>query len=223
MVKKYMPTPLKTNPDIPKPVIILGAGGHAKVLIETLRQSGREIIGITDPTKASGSEYLGVNVLGNDDSIFIFSTDEVLLVNGIGSFPRNNLRWELTARMEASGYKFAEVIHPSAVIASDVVLENGVQVFAGVIIQPGTHIGRSCIINTGVIIDHDCDINDECHLAPGVTLSGNVFVGEGTHIGTGTTVIQNINIGEGCIIAAGSTIYKDIANNTKYIKPRKTG
>lgn len=214
---------LKTNPDIPKPVIILGAGGHAKVLIEALHRSGREIIGITDPTKAVGSEYFGVNVIGNDDSLFEFSQDEVLLVNGIGTIPGKNLRWELTARMEDNGYRFTEVIHPSAVIAGDVGLENGVQIMAGVVIQSGTRIGRSCIINTGVIIDHDCDINDECHLAPGVTLSGSVYVGKGTHIGTGSIVIQNVTIGKGCIIAAGSIIHKDIANNITYIQPRMSG
>jgi len=204
-----------------KPVIVLGAGGHAKVLIEALRQSGREIVGLTDPAKTGTHEYFGVKILGDDDVVFNYSPDEVVLVNGIGSMPGNSLRRELNNRMEDKGFQFTQVIYPSAVLASDVEIDNGVQIMAGVVIQPGVSIGRSCIINTGVVVDHDCIIHDDSHLAPGVTLSGNVVVGKRTHIGTGASVIQGISIGQDCVIAAGSIIHKDIPANTKFIQLRE--
>ena len=203
-----------------KPIIVLGAGGHSKVLIEALRMSDRPILGITDPNKIKASEFYGIKVLGDDDAVLKYSPDEVLLVNGIGIMPDNNIRFKINQRMKENGFLFTSVIHPSAVIASDVEINEGTQIMAGVVIQPGVHIGQSCIINTGVIIDHDCVINDGCHLAPGVSLSGNVTVGRRTHIGTGASIIQAITIGEGCIVAAGSVVYEDVYPNTKYIQMR---
>lgn len=201
-----------------KPVIILGAGGHAKVLIDILLMLNREIIGIVGPQKPAGTEFSGIKVLGNDEEISKYSPKEIELVNGIGSIPGKNTRWQITEEMEKKGFIFSQVIHPSAVIANDVILDIGAQIMAGSIIQPSVHIGKFCLINTGVIIDHDCYIHDDCHLAPGVTLSGNVTVGKRTHIGTGSSVIHNINIGDNCIIAAGSIIYKNISANVKFIQ-----
>lgn len=204
--------------DYGRPIIVLGSGGHAKVLIEALRQSGREIMGLTDPAKTGTTEYFGVKILGDDDMVFNYSPDEVVLANGIGAMPGNNLRRELNDRMEEKNFQFTQVIHPSAVLASDVEIDNGAQIMAGVVIQPGVSVGRSCIINTGAVVDHDCIIHDDCHLAPGVTLSGNVVVNKGTHIGTGASVIQGITIGQDCVIAAGSAVYKDISAGNKYIQ-----
>lgn len=203
-----------------KPVIVLGAGGHAKVIIEALRRLDRKIIGLTDPNQIEGSECFGVKVLGNDDVVLKYSPEEVLLVNGIGAMPDNKTRFKLNERIKENGFQFTQVIHPSAVIASDAKIRNGTQIMAGVVIQPGVYIGQSCIINTGAIVEHDCIINDDCHLAPGVTLSGNVTIGDRTHIGTGASIIQSIAIGQDCVVAAGSIVYEDIPSNTKYIQNR---
>ncbi len=211
---------MKTDSNIKKPIIVLGAGGHAKVLIEALRLLEREIIGITDPAMLDSPEYFGVKVLGDDSQVFNYSSNEVELVNGIGAMPGNNLRRMLSESMEQRGYKFTEVIHPSAVIASDVEIGSGAQIMAGVVIQPSVSVGRSCIINTGVNLDHDCVIHDDCHLAPGVTLSGNIDIGKRTHIGTGASIIQGITVGKDCVIAAGSVVYKDVPLKTKYIQQR---
>jgi sugar O-acyltransferase (sialic acid O-acetyltransferase NeuD family) len=193
-----------------KPIIILGAGGHAKVIIETLRLSNREIIGCVTPDLDTGSTFSGFTVLGDDTAIYNYSADEIELVNGIGTLPRQNLRWNLAMKMRDKGYQFTKVIHPSAIIANDVVLADGVQVMAGVVIQPGTLVGKDTIINTAVIIDHDCTFAENCHLAPGVVCSGGISVGKNVHIGTGTKIIQGINIGKESIIAASSTIYKNV-------------
>ena len=193
-----------------RPVIIIGAGGHAKVIFEALGLSGRVVLGFVTPDLEVGTELCSSTVLGDDSIIFNYSVNEVDLVNGVGALPGKNIRWKLASSISEKGYRFTVVIHPDAVVASDVVLKEGSQVMAGVVIQPGTIIGKNTIINTGSIIDNDCIIAENCHVETGVVCSGDVNIGRNVHIGTGACIIQGINIGEGSIIAAGSTIYKDV-------------
>jgi UDP-perosamine 4-acetyltransferase len=198
------------------PVILLGAGGHAKVLIEALLQSGKAITGIVDPDpKLTDTKILGVPVLGGDDVVNEFPPSQVHLVNGLGSVGLPVKRQQLFERFKGTGYNFATVVHPSAVVASDVVLGEGAQVMAGVVIQPGCRIGINSIINTRASVDHDCIIDNHVHISPGVTLSGGVAVGVCSHIGTGATVIQGISISNGCLVAAGAVVTKDISDGTK--------
>lgn len=193
------------------PVIILGAGGHAKVLIEALLASSAVITGVVDPNlKLAESSILGVQVLGGDEVVNEFPPSEIQLVNGLGSVGFPVKRQQIFERFTSMGYNFATVIHPSVVIASDVVMGEGVQIMAGAVIQPGCIVGDNAIINTRASVDHDCNIGNHVHIAPGVTLSGGVTVGEASHIGTGATVIQGINIGGGCVIGAGALVLKDV-------------
>ena len=192
------------------PLLILGAGGHAKVLLEALFQEQHKIIGVAAPHLDSGDDYLGLAVIGSDEVVFEYNTQEVLLINGVGSLPGKQNRWDLSVTMRERGYRFGSVIHPNSTIATDVLFAEGVQLMAGAIIQPGCKIGRDSIINTGAQIDHDTIVGDQCHISPSVTLSGDVQVGNNVHIGTGVQVIQGINIGEGSVIAAGTTVYKDV-------------
>lgn len=200
-----------------KPVIVLGAGGHAKVVIDMLQCCGREIIGLTSAADCDEIAPMGIQNLGDDDSILRYPPGEIELANGIGAMPDSDLRRKLTVRMAERGYLFTRVIHPSAVIANGVEIGEGAQIMAGTVVQPGVKIGHSCIINTGVTVDHDCVIHSDCHLAPGVTICGNVVIYENTLIGTGGSIIQGITIGKDCIVAAGVTVYRDIPDNTRHI------
>ena len=203
-----------------RPLIILGAGGHAKVLAEILIGQGHNILGLVTPNNRSKLAISGLSVLGDDDAISAFQPEEVLLVNGIGAIPGRNTRWKVAVRMRESGYAFANVIHPNAIIASDIKLSEGVQIMAGSVIQSGTQIGRNSIINTGVLVDHDCQINENCHLAPGVVCCGSVLIGEGCFVGAGATIIQNVTIGNNAIIAAGSIVNKNVAGGLTLIQKR---
>lgn len=202
-------------------IIILGAGGHARVIADVLVKSGYKILGFVAPDKERDSLYFGYRIIGGDNVLDSYIDRDFLLANGIGFLPGRPLRWNLAKKMREKGYTFVNVIHPSAILADDVVLDEGVQVMAGSIIQPGVHIGQDTIINTGTCIDHDCDIGKNVHLAPGVILSGSVKIGDGVHIGTGTSVIQRKRIGSGTVIAAASVIYHDIPENVTYIQPRR--
>jgi len=195
------------------PVIILGAGGHAKVLIDSLLADSTVIAGIVDPNPSlAGTKILGVPVLGEEDIVKEYPPSEILLVNGLGSVGLPVNRQQLFVKIKTMGYDFATVVHPSAVVASDVILGEGAQVMAGAIIQPGCRIGVNSIINTRASVDHDCIIGAHVHISPGVTMSGGVTVGTCCHIGTGATAIQGISIGKGCLVAAGAVVTKDIAD-----------
>jgi sugar O-acyltransferase (sialic acid O-acetyltransferase NeuD family) len=193
------------------PVIILGTGGHAKVLIDALRRQSVAILGATDidPGKA-GQLFFGVRILGSDEVVAQYTSSVICLVNGVGSARSVVLRKELFLRFKNRGNSFANVVHPSAVIASDASLDEGAQIMAGAVLQAGCRIGANVIVNTRVAVDHDCHVGEHVHLAPGVTLSGGVVIGSDTHVGVGATIIQGIRIGSGCLIAAGAVVVRDV-------------
>lgn len=200
------------------PVIILGAGGHAKVLIDALRLRSVEVLGLTDADPGKkGQLLLGVSVIGSDEEIAKYPAETVRLVNGLGSVGVGPNRGRLFERFKSDGYQFANVIHPSAIIAPDVILSEGVQIMAGAIVQTGSRIGNNVIINTRAAVDHDCHVGDHAHISPGVTFSGGVLVGENTHVGTGATVIQNIRIGCNCLVAAGAVVVRDVPDGAKVV------
>lgn len=197
-------------------MIILGAGGHAKVLIDALRLRSVEVLGVTDADPGKkGQLLLGVSVIGGDEEIMKYPSETIRLVNGLGSVGVGSNRGRLFEHFKSDGYQFANVIHPSAIIAPDVILSEAVQVMAGAIIQTGSHIGKNVIINTRAAVDHDCHVGDHAHISPGVTFSGGVLVGENTHVGTGATVIENIRIGCNCLVAAGAVVVRNVPDGAK--------
>jgi len=196
------------------PVLIIGGGGHAKVLIDSLRLCSVPILGIidADPSKAGG-ECSGIRIIGGDESIKSYDPRTVQLVNAVGSVRQPKVRTAIYQKFKVMGFTFSRVIHPSAIVASDCFLGEGVQIMAGVVIQPGVTIGNNALVNTRATIDHDCRIGDHAHISPGVTLSGGVIVGNGVHIGAGATVIQGVTIGAQSVIGAGSMVIDNIPGN----------
>lgn len=200
-----------------KPLLIIGAGGHASVLVDILRQQKREILGVVSPQIESKSKVFdGIEHFKSDDDVLKFDNQSVNLVNGIGSLPGNHLRTVLFNKFKTLGYEFETVVANNAIVSDYVELAEGVQIFTGVIVQTNVSIGANTIINTGSIIEHDCAIGRHNHIAPGVTLSGHVLTSEYVHIGTGASVIQSVSIGGNSIIGAGAIATKNIADNMVY-------
>lgn len=194
-----------------KGIIIVGAGGHGKVVADALRASGELVLGFTDRDTALTSPAEGQSILGNDDLLSECDRGLVRLALGVGSTRPGDVRRKVHNHFRQKGFRFATVIHPSAVVAEDVVLEDGCQVMAGAVIQPGSRLGTCSIVNTNASVDHDCIIGSFAHIAPGVTLSGGVVLGDGCHIGTGASIIQNVSIGANAFITAGSVVTDHIA------------
>jgi sugar O-acyltransferase (sialic acid O-acetyltransferase NeuD family) len=191
------------------PLIIIGGGGHAKVLVSTLLLQQRKVLGFVD-LKPTVPPLLGLAHLGDDGVVFLHSPDQVRLVNGVGSIDSTVLHRTVYEKFRDRQYIFETVIHPSAVMAPDVQIGDAVQVMAGVVVQPGSRLGANAIINTGARVDHDCSIDAHAHIAPGVTLSGNVHIGEGTHIGAGSTVIQGVDVGAAALVGAGAVVIENV-------------
>lgn len=194
----------------------MGAGGHARVLLDILIRQGHKIVGITSANPHDFMcRILEIPVIGSDKLIFNYRTDSVLLVNGLGMMPGKNTRCQLYEYFKGQGYTFAQVIHPSAIISSDIKILEGVQIMAGAIIQTGAVIAENTIINTRVVVDHDSFIDKHVHLATGATVAGGVSIGEGTFVGAGATIIQGIKIGAHCVVAAGAVVVRDLPDGTK--------
>lgn len=196
----------------PENYILLGAGGHAKVVLDLIRLAKITLTGVNDPKIPAGSLWNdSIPGLGDDDIAHRYPPISTRLFNGIGSLPGNGLRSQLFERFRAEGYRFQALVHPSAIVAEDTSIGEGAQIMAGAILQPGCRIGANSIINTGAIIDHDCVIGQHCHIAPGAVLSGAVTLGESVHIGTGAAVIQGVDLGDRTVVGAGATAKRNLA------------
>ena len=193
-------------------VLIYGASGHGKVIIDIVEREGRyKIVGILDDDPAiQGRALCGYPILGGVDLLNEGTYHDCKLILAIGN---NRARKRLWEKLRELGYELACAIHPSAQIARDVSIGPGTVIMANTAINSGSSVGGNAIINTGATIDHDCVIEDYVHISPGAHLAGNVKVGELTHIGIGVSVIQGVKIGKGVIIGTGAAVIDDIPDN----------
>lgn len=200
-------------------IIIIGAGGHAKVLMDMIQQAGNfNLIGLVDKNFPADKKILGMPILGNDTILPDLLAQGInLAVIGVGSTKNNSIRKKLYEQTLRLGFVMPALIHPRAIIAKNVKIESGAQIMAGAIIQTGVKIGRNTIINTGVQIDHDCLIGQNIHIAPGAVLSGNVVVEDSAFVGAGATIIQNITIGQEAIVGAGAVVVKNVLAKTQVV------
>lgn len=201
-----------------KELVLIGGGGHCKVVIDAIRNSRKfSIYGIVDKNLPKGKLIYGVKVIGADDALpELFKKGIRNAFISIGSIGNCEVRKRIHHKLKNLGFRLPVIVHPKAVVAGGVKLAHGTFVAAGVVINPGVRIGQNSIINTSSSIDHDCTIGNFVHIAPGVTLSGSVSVGDETHIGIGANVIENINIGKKCFLRGGTTLSEDIKDGVKF-------
>lgn len=184
----------------PNQIAVVGAGGHAKVVVATAQAAGFDVVGIYDDDRLRrGDTLLGVKVRGA-----VAEAGEQPAVLGIGE---NVVRRKLAEDLKCT---WVTVVHPQAIVHESVEIGAGTVVFAGAVIQPETVIGRQAIVNTGATIDHDCHIGDYVHVAPGVNLAGSVAVEEGVLMGIGACAIPGISVGAWAIVGAGAAITADV-------------
>lgn len=198
-----------------KPLVLLGAGEHAKVLQALIKASGHSIVGVCDPAlKATGVQFWrGLPVLGDDSLLDVLDSKNIELVNCIGKLTLCPIRERIFNKACSKGFKFPALVHPYSWVAPGVILNPGVQIMAGAIVQPDVVIGENAIINSRTSIDHDCVIGKNVHIAPGATLCGGVLVGDGSFVGAGVTIIQHVAIGSQSVIGAGITVLKSVGDH----------
>ena len=191
------------------PIVLLGAGGHGRVLLDILLQQSYEVLAIADPAFKKIQSLTNIPLI-DDQAVVKYSPDEVLLVNGLGSVGDTGKRQHLYEYFKTRGYKFATVTHASAVISPRTELGEGVQVMAGAIVQTSVNIASNSIINTKATVEHDCTVGAHVHIASGAILCGGIQIGDGAHIGAGATIIQGLSIGKRSIVGAGAVVIKDM-------------
>lgn len=201
----------------PKKIVLVGGGGHSRVVLHTLQRSKiYQIVGFVDKNLMRGTSVNGFQVLGDDEALEdVYARGCHQAFIAIGSVGDVGSRRRIFERLKALDFSLPSLVDSDAVVADSAQIAAGTYVAAGVVIQPGSRIGQNAIINTGAVVDHDCFLGDFVHLAPGSTLSGGVKVGEGTHIGTGSSVIEGVSIGRETIIGAGSVVVQDIPDFCK--------
>lgn len=181
-------------------IVLYGASGHCKVIIDILQCNNQKIAEVIDDAPKSKS-ILGLPILNSKE--FDFSSAE----NMILSIGNNKIRKKLAGKFPVT---FVKAIHPKAIISNHAAVGEGTVVMAGAIINPGANIGNHCIINSGAVIEHDCKIGDYAHISPNASLAGGVVVEEGAQVGIGASVIQGVKIGKWAVIGAGAVIINDV-------------
>jgi sugar O-acyltransferase (sialic acid O-acetyltransferase NeuD family) len=189
-------------------VVIIGSGGHAKVVIEAIRASeGIEIVGLIDPSPAA-PYLLGLPVLGGEDILPRLRTQGI--AGAVVALGGNALRHRVGAKIEDLGFSLISVVHPSAFVSPSARLGKGVVVMARAVVGTETTIGSLAVVNTGAVLDHDNRLGLAAHIAPGCALAGNVWVGQRTLVGVGSAVRPGIRIGADAVIGAGSAVVADV-------------
>jgi acetyltransferase EpsM len=193
----------KMNPSAP--LIVYGAGGHGKVVVDIARQAGVAVALLLDD-EVTTPEFAGVKV----------TNSQVIDWDGLGPFSflvaigDNACRERIFRQLCSRGGVPRTLVHPFSSLSPNARLGAAVSVCAGAVINPGASIGDNCIINTSASIDHDCVVEEHSHICPGVRLAGNVRVGARTMIGIGASVLPGIQIGEGCRVGAGAVVNRDL-------------
>ena len=196
-------------------LVVFGAGGHAKVVIDIIEQQGTyEVAGLLDDDpKHKDKRFFGYPVLGTRAQLPALLSAQ--LRHAIVTIGDNASRTAVAAHLDQLGWRFASAVHPRASIGRGVEIGPGSVVMAGCVVNADTHLGRQVIVNTGATVDHDCRVEDAVHIAPGCHVCGGVSVGEGSLLGAGSTVTPGVRIGRKAIVGAGSTVIRDVADEAK--------
>lgn len=204
-----------------KPLVMLGAGGHAKVLLSLVQAAGLELLGVCDPVLSSQGvdRWRGIVVLGGDEVLDALEPASVDLINGVGQLVGGMGRRKIFASLKEKGFHFPVLVHPTAWVDATAILQEGVQIMAGVVIQADVVIGSNSIINTLAGIDHDCCLGEDVHVAPGATLCGGVQVNDRAFIASGATVIQGLTVGQDAVVGAGAVLVRNLAARQVLLGP----
>lgn len=195
-------------------VIILGAGGHAKVIADIVLKNNDNLLGFLDDNVDIGKKPIGnYSVIGkvNDCTQLYNADNNIKFIIGIGD---NKARERISKEYKLPYYT---AIHPTSTIGLEVKIQEGTVVAANATINVNSSIGKHCIINTGAIIEHDNEIEDFVHVSPNATIAGTVKIGKKTHIGIGASVKNNIYICEDSIIGAGAVVINNIEIKGTYV------
>src|SRR5271154_2154507 len=200
-------------------IVVIGGGGHAKVVISILHKTNYDVIGYTDH-KDHGA-VLGVPFLGSDRELNArqSATKQLAAVLCVGQVGLGETRCKIWngLQSELPFLHFPRIVSPAAIVNEEVTIADGAVIFDGAVINSGAHIGLGAIVNTNSTVEHDVTLSDWVHIAPGATISGSANIGRFSMIGAGATVIEGINIEAGCMVGAGAVVVSDLTEPGVYL------
>jgi UDP-perosamine 4-acetyltransferase len=205
-------------PASPIPILGLGAGSHAKSLLEAIRSLGTfEAVALVDDDRERlERELLGIAVDSNPDALDRLQRKGVRhAFVGVGGTSGAAARQRVFERLRDAGFELPPILHANAVVSPLARVGDGAQILACAVVNVHADVGQGAIVNTGAIVEHDCRVGDHAHVAPGARLAGLVTVGEGAHVGIGAVVIEGVRIGGGAFVAAGAVVVRDVEEGVR--------
>jgi sugar O-acyltransferase (sialic acid O-acetyltransferase NeuD family) len=197
------------------PLLLAGAGGHARACIDVVESEGRfAIAGLVGLAGEVGTSVLGYRVLGDDDALAELALAHRRALVTVGQIKTPAPRIQLFERLTNLGCEMPAVISPRAYVSKHATIGPGTIVMHGAIVNAGATIGRNCIINSQALVEHDAVVGDHCHVATNAVLNGGVRLGRGSFVGSGTHTRNGITIGANCVIGMGQRILKDCLDDT---------
>ena len=189
-----------------EPVVLVGAGGHAKVVADILSRSGVEIAGCICPS--GSSELTGIPWLGDDDALESLTARGFTAMHiAIGD---NARRRTMALCAKAAGFRLVSAVSECATVSQKAQIDAGVAIMPGAVVNADTFVGECAIINTGASVDHDCRIGAYVHIAPGCHIAGRAIVEEGAFLGVGVSVIPRMTIGSWAVVGAGAAVVRPV-------------
>lgn len=193
-------------------IVLVGGGGHCKVIIETLKELNiyDEIV-ITDADLTPGTKVLGCEVVGNDDCLqhlYDEGTTDAFIT--VGSIKSTVVRRKVADKIKAIGFNEPVIIDKTAIVAGSAQIGKGTYIGKKTVINADCKIGNHSIINTVAVMEHECVCGDFCHVSIGAICCGNVSLGNDVFVGANATIIQGLNVVDGTIVGAGVVVRKDI-------------
>jgi UDP-perosamine 4-acetyltransferase len=197
-------------------IVVIGGGGHAKVLVSVLKKLPWTLVGYTD-MKDDGP-LLGAPWLGDDEVLagLLAGRPGCCALVGIGKVDTRPVRAAAQLRLAGLGFTLPVVVSPQSVVNEGVRLGAGTMVFDGAVVNSDAVAGEGCILNTGSIVEHDCVLGADVHVAPGATVSGGSRIGDHCMVGAGATVVHGVSVCAGCLVGAGAVVTEHIGESGVY-------
>jgi sugar O-acyltransferase (sialic acid O-acetyltransferase NeuD family) len=187
-----------------EPLVVLGAGGHGKVVADILLASDEDVLGFLDDHKEVGSLVLGLPVIGSTSWL---ATNRARVALGVGD---NASRSRVAEQALAHGAVLVQAIHPRAVVSPSSRIEEGAVLAALAVVNPEARIGRGAIVNTGAVIEHDCVVGAFAHVSPNAAMAGGCTLGACSHLGIGAAMLPGTTVGAGSIVGGNALVTRDL-------------
>jgi sugar O-acyltransferase (sialic acid O-acetyltransferase NeuD family) len=203
------------------PLLLLGAGGHARACIDVIEQDGKfTVAGLVGLVDEVGTRVLGYPVLGSDAELPELLRDHHNALVTVGQIKTPDLRIRLFELVERSGCSSPVVVSPRAYVSPHAAIGSGSIVMHGAVVNAGAVVGRNCIINSQSLVEHDVVVADHCHIATAVAINSGVRIGTGTFVGSNSSVRQSVTIGERCVVGMGARVLTDCEAGTRVVSAR---